>query len=158
MSARGGEPTRFSVAKNYNDNHPIRTSTTSQLFNIEASKKLEYTHLFEIEGLIFKLFYAIKFGEDTYDLFKLYIDSIQDYNFEQYMSIITDQTYRSLCQLSFLYERFSLLLCFYLLLTNNFEKESIFMQKVIQIVYSNCKLFLDIIIKSLYSHLFKSSI
>ena len=86
-----------------------------------------------------------------YDIFKDYINFIQNYYFEtifDLLKLIKNDNFSNLVKKAFLLERTTLMICFHFLINDNYENEIIFFKKLIKYIYSNISRVTEI----LFSH------
>ena len=108
-------------------------------------KNIDLTPIFKNEEYLYKFFDLIYKSEDIYDLFKEYIDFIQDQNLEPFLEFF-DSKIKKNYKSAFILERTTLMLCFYLLITKKYKREIIFLKKLIFAVYSNMYSFIFLLI------------
>jgi CTD small phosphatase-like protein 2 len=120
----------------------------SKIIRKKLFSKLDLSLLFKNEDYIYQFFVAIYEKKDIYDIFKNYIDFIQDNSLEVYIKLI-DKKLRNSYKNSFILENTTLMIIFYLLLNRNYENEIIFIRNLILSVYSNLYSFIFLIIDSL---------
>lgn len=125
----------------------IKKLKEEKIKKIHLLKKLDLNILFQNEDYIYKFFDAIFKKKDIYDIFKNYIDFIQDNNIEPYLELI-DKNLRNNYKNSFILENVTLMICFYLLLNKNYQNEIIFLRKLIFSVYSNLYSFIFLVLDS----------
>jgi hypothetical protein len=99
------------------------------------------------ESHIFKFFELINHERSIYDLFKIYSDFVHANQTSEVISFIRCQKLKRELKKSFVLERVSVFICFYLELVGLFKRDVIFLKKVISLVYANSVFFIRMIIR-----------
>ena len=86
---------------------------------------------------------------DLYNIFKNYIEYVQEKDFEIFINLIDLPMLIETFKNSFILERMTLMISFYLSLNGLYKKEIVFLKKIAVLVYSNLLLFLKIILQDL---------
>lgn len=115
--------------------------------NTNIYSKLDPEPLFRTEAIIYQVFDAIINKKDIYDLFKIYMDYIQDYDYDGYFKLLSNKETALLYKNGFILERISLMICFYLLINDMYDSEIVFLQKLVFLIYSNFYSFILLIVK-----------
>jgi hypothetical protein len=84
---------------------------------------------------------------DLYNIFKIYIEYVQDHNFEVFIKLVNQSDLSEIFKNSFILERMALMISFYLSLNGLYKKEIVFLKKIAVLVYSNLILFLKTVFK-----------
>ena len=93
--------------------------------------------VFKWEQYIFNFICVIYKNEDIYNTFKAYIDFVQDYDFELFLNHLKSDSEKKYYTQALILERICLMSFFYFCINNIFEKELLFIKKIINIVYAN---------------------
>lgn len=104
--------------------------------------KIDINLLLKIEEVIFGIFIAVQKSNEIYDLFKDYTELIQEFSFENWDSLFKEEEELSEFKVSFILERLSSMVCFYLVITNNYYDQISFLSKIVFLVYSNINSFI----------------
>lgn len=95
--------------------------------------------LFETEEIVYNIFKAVEEEKDFYDMFRGYLDHIQDNDFNQFSKILSPSTPYKNCMIL---ERLCFLVSFYILIEKRLKSEIDFLKKITSFVYFNCYTFL----------------
>lgn len=97
-----------------------------------------------IEKFAFDFVDTVQNPDAIYELFKDYIDFIQDNDFEALLRLLPVE-YGELFKRCFYVERLAFLTCFYLSLLESFQAEIIYIQKLTALLLSNTLSFVDVV-------------
>lgn len=103
--------------------------------------------LFKTEEILYEIYMAIVNKKDIYDLFKVYMDYIQDYEYDGFIEILTNEKLAEEVKKGLILERVSLMILFYFLINEQLEKNLASIQSLIYFVYSNFHSFVSLIAK-----------
>lgn len=109
----------------------------SILASPQLYEKLDARVLIEIEEILLRFVNAAYKGEDIYDLFKSYVDYVQDNDVQPFLNLITCGSMQDLYKNSIVLERLALMTCFYLLIHDYYENEIGMIKKLLVCLYSN---------------------
>jgi hypothetical protein len=103
--------------------------------------------MFIIEDILYKFMISVHKEADLYNIFKIYIEYVQDHNFEVFIKLVNQSDLSEIFKNSFILERMALMISFYLSLNGLYKKEIVFLKKIAVLVYSNLILFLKTVFK-----------
>lgn len=112
-------------------------------------EKIDLSPIFVSEELLFKFMIYVHQEADLYNIFKQYIEYVQEQDFEALINLIDLQVLGETFKNAFILERMALMMSFYLSINGLYKKEIVFLKKIAVLVYSNLFLFLKIILKAL---------
>ena len=111
--------------------------------------KIDLNIILENEKFIYDFSIYINKEMNFYDIFKEYINFIQNYYYEpifELLKLIKNIEFSVLTKTAFLLERTTLMICFYFLINDNYENEIIFFKKLINYIYSNISKLVEILV------------
>lgn len=108
-----------------------------------AKNTLNFFVVFDWEKLLHSFLSAVQQNEDIYNIFKLYIEFIQDYDFELFLAHIESNELRSQINQALIIERICLMSFFYFCINNIFEKELLFIKKITELIYLNTCIYIS---------------
>lgn len=82
-------------------------------------------------------------------IFLKYLEIVKSNDFEVYLSMIPSAAIAEGFKNAFVLERMGLMICFYLTQKGLYEKELVFLKKIVVLAYSNFFLFLNFLINDL---------
>ena len=151
--------TKTQTPKTFKELSALTINTTGSKFKISEKKKdlnvspsksrikeVDLTTIFVNEQLLYDFLISVYQGEDIYDLFKTYIEFVQENEFEVYLTLVEPVDLVDTFKNAFILERMSLMICFYLLINGLFKKEIIFLRKIAFLAYSNIFIFLKCVL------------
>jgi len=112
-------------------------------------EKIDLTPLFWIEDFLYQFLICVHKEMDMYNVFKHYIEFVQDQNFEVFLEQLELPMLFDSFKNAFILERMSLMISFYLSLNGLYKKEIVFLRKVAVLIYSNVFLFIKILFNDL---------
>jgi len=124
-----------------------RLSTVSK--SQAVLEKVDLTPLFWIEDFLYQFLVCVHKEADIYNVFKHYIEFVQDQNFEVFLDQLEIPMLFDSFKNALILERMSLMISFYLSLNGFYKKEIVFLRKVAALIYSNLFLFVKILFKDL---------
>jgi hypothetical protein len=112
-------------------------------------EKIDLSPLFLIEDFLLQFLACVHKEADIYNVFKHYIEFVQDQNFEVFIEQLELPMLVDSFKNAFILERMSLMISFYLSLNGFYKKEIVFLRKIAVLIYSNIFLFIKILLKDL---------
>lgn len=101
---------------------------------------------FQKDRLIFEFFSKIFNEHEIYDVFKNYLAFIQDENIKEVLKYFYSKKQQENFKKTFILEKISIFICFYMELKNIYKVEIEFLKKIFSIVYANCYMFIKSLI------------
>lgn len=116
------------------------------LKNPHLYENIDANLLFNIESLLSRFVTAAFKGDDVYDIFKAYMDFVQDNDIQPFLNIISCTSMQTLYKNALVIERLALMTIFYLLIHDFYESEITLIRKLIAHIYSNYYTFITLFI------------
>ena len=111
--------------------------------------RLDLSPIFEIEDQLFRLVVVLQKEEEMTATFSKYLEVVKSHDFEVFLSMIPSAGLTEGFKNAFILERMGLMICFYLTQKGLYEKELVFLKKIVILAYSNFFLFLKFLISDL---------
>ncbi len=111
--------------------------------------KLDLSPLFELESHLFGLMVVLHNEEAMADTFLKYLEVVKSNDFEIFLSMIPSAAISEGFKNAFVLERMGLMICFYLSQKGLYEKELVFLKKIVVLAYSSFVLFLKFLTNDL---------
>jgi hypothetical protein len=111
--------------------------------------KIDLNPIFSVEQAIFDVMETVHKEEELLKTFMSYIELDRDKNFEMILNSISMPAVSENFKNAFIFERMGLIICFYLSRKGLYQKELIFVKKIVILAYSNLFVFLKLILNEL---------
>lgn len=128
-----------------------RSKPPSHAKSLANLNQINLAPLFAVEELVYEFTAHILLGEDIYDIFTKYIDLVQENDFEIYILMLPSPSLAEEFKNALIIERMTLMICFYFVINNLYQKEKFFLKKLTVLVFSNIQLLMQNILSSLTS-------
>ena len=123
-----------------------KISTKANTIINKKIKKIDFTKIFKIENYLFEFTDLIYNNKDIYDIFKDYIDFVQENKFSFFLKLIENDKMRENFKISFILERAIMMIIFYITINDKNNEDIIFLHKALVRVYSNIYIFITFLI------------
>jgi Dullard-like phosphatase family protein len=129
-----------------------RKSTTKNLhsFVIEKINKIDFDKIFQSEQFVFEFTQAVYNNNDIYDIFKDYIEFVQDFDFSRFLKLFHDFEKNLNFKVALIFERTVMMVIFYINIHEKNNEDRIFLHKILVRVYSNIYIFITSLINDFF--------
>lgn len=128
-----------------------KRSTKANSISYKKIKSIDFKKIFKIENYLFDFTNYIYNNKDIYDIFKDYIDFVQETKFSDFLKLISNDKIKENFKIAFILERTIMMIIFYITINDKNNEDLIFLHKAMIRVYSNIYIFITFLIEKYFN-------